>query len=128
MKYTPEAIELLKIFSSGVKDCPKWDEEHLEERMFYMPCVDIAKRKNKDKIDEDVVREYVLMAHNPITVKNGCRLNADIQEIKNCMGLPAPGAIENKWFCIHGTANVFEITKEEAELLKKRNKKLLEGL
>lgn len=125
MKFTRDAIELLKKFAEGV-DCPDLDERYLEQRTFYQPCKKIAKEKKKDKIDKEVVRKYILEAHNPITVANGIRRKSSVQEIKNCMVLAA--LADYKFVCVHGDAVVCSITKEEFETLKRKNKELLEGL
>jgi len=127
MKFTLEAIELLKKFRAKV-DCPEWDEKSIEGTMFGIACKKIAERENKPEIDKEVVRDYILKGHNPKVVEIGRLRKTDIDKIKNCMVVPAPDGIGNKWFCIHRTVNVCEITKKEAELLKKKNKKLLESL
>ena len=125
MKFTRDAIKLLKKFSEGV-DCPDWDERYLGQRMFYQPCRNIAKGKKKDKIDKEVAKKYILEVHNPITVKNGIRLKSGIQEIKNCMVLAA--MVDYEFVCVHGDVIVCLISNEEFETLKKRNEELLEGL
>jgi hypothetical protein len=125
MKFNDKALKLIKRFAAGVS-CPEWSEDTIKSAMFYSYCKDIAERKGKKEIDEEVVKEYILKEHNPITVKNGRDLNAPIDGIRNCMVRPDKKGGE--LICVHGKAMVCSITKKEAEFLEKKNQELLRSL
>ncbi|MFZ5559441.1 MAG: hypothetical protein ACOZAL_01450 [Patescibacteria group bacterium] len=125
MKFTPKALELMRIFSSGVS-CPSWDENTVEKTMFYPHCEGIARKTNKEEIDEEVVKEYFLKVHNQVTGRVGIVAGESIESIKNCM--VCPKKIETGWVCVHGNKEVMAISQEEAEILEKENKKILESL
>lgn len=125
MSWTKGGLKLIKTFSSGVS-CPKWNENTIEKTMFHPQCEEIARKTGKQEIDEDVVREYILMVHNPVTVRIGIIGKESIEAIENCMVRPEKKGDE--WVCVHGTAVVMIISKDEAEFLEMSNKKLLKSL
>lgn len=120
MKYIGKAIELLKKFSSGVR-CPSWNEEHIEHTMFHKHF----SQKGLNSVEEKDVKKYILEEHNPKTVEIGRKAKSSVDSIKNCMVLAEK--IGDVFFAKHGTAILFPITREEAEFLKKEEKKLLRG-
>lgn len=125
MKWKREAIEIIKIFASGVS-CPAWDENTIEQTMFHPCCDDIAEKIGKTEIDEEVVKIYILKEHNSITVKIGRKRNSALDKILNCMVLPKK--IDGDWVCVHGNAQVFPITHEEAKSLSKEVEELTRDL
>jgi len=125
MKWTEKALELIKRFASGVV-CPEWSEETIEKTMFYPHCADFARKTGKEEIDEEVVRNYILNSHNSTTVRIGIIGKESSEAIENCM--VRPQKTNDGWICIHGTATVMSISREEAEFLEKRNKELLKSL
>lgn len=125
MRWTKEAIELMKKFASGVS-CPEWDEETIDKTMFHRYCEEIAGKVNKKEIDEEVARFYILGRHNPITVHLGRIQKEDMEAIKNCM--VRPKKTDTGWICVHGTVKVMPISQNEAENLERENQKLLKSL
>lgn len=125
MKWTKDAIKLIKRFSEGV-DCPNWREESIETTMFHPYCKDIAGKVGKKEIDIDSVRGYILKIHNLITVQVGKIGKESAEAIENCMVRPKEK--ENGWVCVHGTAEVMSISRDEAENLEQGNQKLLKSL
>jgi len=124
MKFTEKALELMKKFSAGVS-CPEWDESTVEERTFYPHCVNIAHKTGKQEIDEEIVKEYVLMVHNRLTHQVGIMAGESIESIENCM--VRPKKIGDGWVCVHGREVVMTISKDEAEFLEQDNKKILKS-
>lgn len=124
MKYTPKALELIKRFAAGVS-CPKWSEATIEKTMFHPYCEDIARKTNKEEIDEDVVKFYCLKVHNPVTMRIGIIGKESIEVIKNCM--VRSQKTTTGWVCVHGDKELMPISSEEAESLERENKKLIKG-
>lgn len=125
MKFTKKALELMKIFSSGVS-CPHWDEGTVDKTMFYPHCEGIAQRMKKEEIDEKVVREYLLKVHNKFTCQVGIMAGEGIESIEDCM--VRPKKVNDSWVCIHGSKEIMSISQDEAEFLQEGNKKLLKSL
>jgi hypothetical protein len=125
MRWTKEAIKLMKKFASGV-DCPEWDEETIDKTMFHPYCEEIAEKVNRSEIDAEVVKFYIFKVHNQMTARIGKIGKEGIEAIKNCM--VRPQKTETGWICIHGTAKVMLISQDEAENLERDNQKLLKSL
>jgi len=125
MKWTKDALELIKKFAAGVS-CPEWNEDTIENTMFHSYCADIARKAGKEEIDIEAVRRYILKGHNPVTCHLGIIAKESVESIENCM--VRPKKVENGWVCVHGEEEVTIISGDEAEFLEMENKKLLKGL
>ena len=125
MKWTKEAIELMKKFSSGVV-CPEWNEDTVGKTMFHPCCEEISQKLGKPEIDSETARYYILMVHNSFTVHVGRLKNESREEIENCMTRPQKK--ETGWICVHGNAEIMPISQDEAENLERGNQKLLKSL